>query len=303
MNERKPWLPGVLSRLGRAASALCRLVLLTATMVGGLLLAVDMARFFLGSSDFSVKEISMEGNARASGEELRARSGVAPGANIWLLDLDEIRLRLESHPAVKNASVSRVPPHRLHIRIEERAPAAFLRNPEDGRFYGIDFDGAVFIAVEEDTAPEGVRAPLDYSELLAHPVLTGFAESPPRMGRAAKGSRLAEALGFIGRLGRESPGLLAETAEIELRPDGGVWMHPRRRIGVVKLGELDAPDLEKKLAALWSVMEREGLLAEYVDARFPGQGFAVRWDEAGRGDWLRLSNEPRTQIISAAKEE
>jgi cell division protein FtsQ len=64
--------------------------------------------------------------------------------SMLLADLDAMRGRLVALPWVKDASISRRWPDRLHIRIEERRPAAIWQHK--GRLRLIDAEGAVLPA-------------------------------------------------------------------------------------------------------------------------------------------------------------
>jgi cell division protein FtsQ len=63
-----------------------------------------------------------------------------------LADLDAMRARLVTLPWVKDASIQRRWPDRLHIRIEERRPAALWQHR--GRLRLIDAEGAVLPAAD-----------------------------------------------------------------------------------------------------------------------------------------------------------
>lgn len=76
------------------------------------------------SDNFATNVVKVAGNRRASAEDLVDLAGGARPGNIFLLDLAAIRDRLMSHNWVRDASVTRILPRTLEIRIYERTPVA-----------------------------------------------------------------------------------------------------------------------------------------------------------------------------------
>lgn len=102
---------------------------------------IDSAHRGLG---LAVAEVTASGRDRAGPGALREALGVRIGDPILRLDLDELKTRLETLGWVREASVSRQLPDRLHISIEERRP--FARWQIGGRTALIDEDGVVIRA-------------------------------------------------------------------------------------------------------------------------------------------------------------
>jgi len=76
------------------------------------------------TAEFGVTKIDLQGVVRASGEEIDARLGRYVERNILDLDLTQIEAEVQSDPWVRRAAVRRVLPGTLHVRVEERTPAA-----------------------------------------------------------------------------------------------------------------------------------------------------------------------------------
>jgi len=76
------------------------------------------------TAEFGVTKIDLQGVVRASGEEIDARLGRYVERNILDLDLTQIEAEVQSDPWVRGAAVRRVLPGTLHVRVEERTPAA-----------------------------------------------------------------------------------------------------------------------------------------------------------------------------------
>lgn len=301
MNER---LESAWERIVGYVQYLCRVILLSICMASLILIALDTLSYFFQSGDFTVQQITVEGNDRVDQDEILARASIAPGVNIWLVDLQRLSKRVEEHPAIRGASVQRVPPHRVHIRVEERAPVAFLMHPEDGQLYGVDYEGIILEPFMGPTFPR--RDPMEqqaHLELaLTTPLLSGTFDIDIRAGETVKDPRVLSSLVFIQEMRSRTPDWYREIAELEWREDGALALHPYRRIGVVILQDIKSPSLVDKLAAFWRVIERENLRAVYVDARFPSHGFAVRWDEQEGESWKRLYPNPSALTMAGRSE-
>lgn len=91
---------------------------------------------------FSLGTIAVEGNQRLTRSEVLDVAGVADGMSAWDASPEVVRLRLQSNPWVRRASVHRDFPRRLEISLVERRPMAIVRLAElsyvdrDGRVLG-----------------------------------------------------------------------------------------------------------------------------------------------------------------------
>ena len=97
------------------------------------------------ASFFQVRNIETRGVARASMEAVQAavRSEVSK-TGVWRANLEEISARLEHLPWVRTATVSRVLPDGIRVRISEREPRVVVHT-SSGRFVWADED-AVLLA-------------------------------------------------------------------------------------------------------------------------------------------------------------
>jgi hypothetical protein len=76
------------------------------------------------NSAFAVERIDVKTDGVISMEQIRRWSGVKPGQNLLALDLARVKRDLEMAPAIRAASVERVMPHILKLRVAERVPVA-----------------------------------------------------------------------------------------------------------------------------------------------------------------------------------
>lgn len=94
------------------------------------------------STVLDVEGVEVEGNAMLSDDRLRQAAAVPTGEPLALADLDAIRARVESLPAVKSVDVSRQWPHSVLLDVTERQAVAVIE--VDGRMRGMDESGVVF---------------------------------------------------------------------------------------------------------------------------------------------------------------
>lgn len=282
----KNWMERFHEWFGHLVRTICRMLILGVTIAGLILLLIDGIQKFYTSSEFTVEEITIAGNQRVTTDEIRLQTSIAPGSNIWLLDLGELSKRLEEHSTIRRASVRRIPPRRIHIDIVERQIIAFYLL-SDGTLMGLDAGGVALpppASLALPANPNPVKE-ADIQSLLSYPLISGDVVLPDTQGLRITDPHLLETLLFLEQVQNQSPDFFREIVEAEWQENGNFIIHMRRRIGVVILRDFHSPDLVKKIHALWHVMEKDGLRAVYVDGRFPDKGFAVHADSTQSDQW------------------
>jgi cell division protein FtsQ len=208
---------------------------------------VGLAGWLVANSPvFATREVRVLGNVRLTAERVRAVAGVAEGDNLLRLGADRAADALERHPWVAGASVSRDLPSTVVIRIEERRPAAWVRDPA----------GRVLLAAD-GTVLERIRRP--------DPTVP-YAGRWPRIlepgGRVASTAAVQVAAGFPAEL-RPRVREIREDADL-------VAVHLR---GGVEVRYGPPVRLAAKHRALVSVLGWAGerrVEAQVIDVRFPG---------------------------------
>jgi cell division protein FtsQ len=130
---------------------------------------------------FRVDDVLVLGRAETAQEELLATLAIARGSALFAFDADAARGRLERLAWVRRASVRRMWPSTIVVRIEEREPLALWQHK--GRFALIDREGHVIlreklerfghlpVVVGEDAPPH------------AHAIIAALATEPELMKR------------------------------------------------------------------------------------------------------------------------
>lgn len=101
----------------------------------------DRLLVWSGQAGLAVRDVYVEGRRRTPQEVLRSRLGIEIGMPILALDPVAIRQRLEDLGWIEQASVARMLPDAVHVRLLERQPLALWQR--DGRFEVIDRRGVV----------------------------------------------------------------------------------------------------------------------------------------------------------------
>lgn len=167
---------------------------------------IRLRGYALRSPQFRVTgggNVIIQGNQFVSREEVLGALGIpfysrtGGGVSLFRLNLDEERKQVELIPWVQRASVTRVFPNRLAVRIQEREPVAFANI--GGRVKLVDADGVLL------EKPE--KADFNF------PVLEGLDEHGNANDRMA---RIALYQDFMKQLGAETPSSGWLVSEVDL---------------------------------------------------------------------------------------
>jgi cell division protein FtsQ len=137
-------------KLGLSVFAVLALGLALSLLAGGRstggLLALPGADKLLAWSGLSVDQISVRGHQHTPDADIFAAVDAADARSLLSFDSAEARERVERLPWVAAATISRVLPGSLEVRIRERTPAAVWNRGD--RDYLIDADGRVLAVAE-----------------------------------------------------------------------------------------------------------------------------------------------------------
>lgn len=173
-------------------------------------------RFRLDSSE----NIEITGVQNAAHAQVMDVIGGDIGRNIFFVPLDERKKQLEQIPWVESATVMRLLPNRVAIRIQERTPVAFAR--VGSKVHLIDANGVI------------LGMPASRQARYSFPVIEGITDTEPLSSRAA-------AMRIYNRLVRD------------LDSEGAHYSHD---LSEVDLG--DPEDVKVTAAAVGSVMVHLG---------------------------------------------
>lgn len=235
-----------------------------AAVAGAAALAVG---WLTQSPRFAVAAIRVSGCERLRPDRVRALAGVIPGTNVFRVDPDQVRRRLERDPWIARADVARRLPNALDVSIVERRAAAVV---ELGALYLADADGRPF-----------KRAAIDRGEGRGLPVVTGIARTEYLADPAGAQARIRRALAIADayRRSADRPPL----GEVHLGPDDGVTLFAYDRPLALRLGTAADRQPDDRLAAFdaaWRALdpdERAGARIVFLDNETNPNRITVRF--------------------------
>lgn len=156
-------------------------------------------QFVYENPSFAIRRIDVRTDGVISPDQLRRWSGVRMGENLLALDLARVQRDLELVPRIQSASVERILPSTLCIRVTERRPIAQINVPYPRRGGGIEF------VVYHIDADGYIMRPLDPRERAVAlteaegqlPVISGLNFSELQPGRRVESAQVQSALEFI----------------------------------------------------------------------------------------------------------
>jgi len=202
-------------------------------------------RWASGSPLFALRQIHFSGLDHASEAELRERSGLAPGQNLFVIDLAQAARAIESHPWVVSALLERRLPDAVEVTILEHRPAALVQLEQ---LYLLDEEGRLFKRAE----------PRDHLTL---PLLSGQVRDPLRLLKSLHLLDAWRAAGFaIGAL-----------AEVRLDEGTTLFARDGDRLQEVRLGSGDLSLKLRRLAQVRAALARRGERAARIDLDNPAR--------------------------------
>jgi cell division protein FtsQ len=110
---------------------------------------------YLQSPLSNVREVVVTGQQHVSEKEIKEISNITNDTNIWKVDGDEIKKRLESHKEIIYANVNRQLPSTVEVEVEEAERIGYVK--ENGKYQAILEDGT---ELEATSSLPGGDAPI-----------------------------------------------------------------------------------------------------------------------------------------------
>lgn len=200
-----------------------------------------------------VGAIAVAGNVHTEPAALANASGLAAGAELADIDLEDLSRALEALPWVREAHAATLTPNRVVVAIEERVPVAVARL-SDGSRRLVDASGVAFAPASPETRG---------------PELVGLTNLP-----AGAHANAGLAAG-VALLGQWSAARLPAVASVEIASPAPSELPAVRLAGRELRVVLGSGELAAKLARLARILAlNEPALASAteIDLRFPGEG-------------------------------
>ena len=156
-------------------------------------------RFVYQNKAFALDEIDVQTDGVIGVEQLRRWAGVKPADNLLALDLARVKRDLELAPLVQSASVERILPRTLRIRVIEREPLAqaSLVRPRAGggletSVFQLDAEGYVMLPLDLHQRSAASGQPADQL-----PVIIGVNPAELQAGRRIEAPQVRAALQLL----------------------------------------------------------------------------------------------------------
>jgi cell division protein FtsQ len=128
--------------LGKATGVAKWLVGASLVVATSGLVAFGAKRYMTHSPRFAVVDLSVSGNVRLPEDAVFARAELATGENIFSVDVDAARKRLEADPWISSATVQRKLPGTVVVSVVEYEPRAL--SAVEGRLFLVARGGEMF---------------------------------------------------------------------------------------------------------------------------------------------------------------
>ncbi len=254
-------------------------------LVAGMLLMVSTLLAWHRTEEFLIKDdrfriaegedfaapspnLLMEGIHYAPASQIRRVFAEDFGRSLYLVPIQKRRMQLLDIDWVEDASVSKIWPSTIRVRVRERVPVAFvhlLPNQKDGRFQLalIDKDGYIL-------RPR-VKAKFTL------PVITGVREDEARENRRARVRRVLSMLKDIGPLSEQ-------VSEVNVADPNNLVVAEHVKDGVVNLmlGEENYAERLQNFLANYDEIKEKRPNTKTLDLRVDGLITAVGDDKRGQ---------------------
>jgi cell division protein FtsQ len=205
------------------------------------------------------RTMDVSGNVQSEADELIAAARVDTGIALFGIDPALIADRVQRHPWVRTAEVTRLPPSTLSIKVRERDPVVLV----------IDANGIPSDYLDA----EGYRMPVTDHSSFDLPLLMG-AELPPNPTQPIESPAVADLLEALAQIGPATDVLISSfvvdaSGQIALRT---APIHGQGSV-VVRLGRREFDKKLRELSAFWdqAVVTRPDTKYEWIDLRFDSQ--------------------------------
>jgi len=200
----------------------------------------------------ATRVVEVTGVRRLDEATIRTAAGIDPGTNLFAVDVASAEARVSALPGVRRVQVSRHPPGRVTILVEEREPYALVNA---GGLHWVDAEGYLVATDARPGAP-------------SLPILTGV--STPVPGTTAPAESLRTGLALLHVLERTSGRLAARISEIDLARAHGPMLYLIDGIEV-RLGPDDWADRLARLDGVLGDLDARGERVASIDLRFRDQ--------------------------------
>jgi cell division septal protein FtsQ len=240
-----------------------------------------LRRFVYENPAFSIHRLDVETDGVIALEQLRTWAGVRLRDNILALDINRVKRDLEMVPSVERASVERVLPHTVRIRVTEREPVARVPFPKGSAgsnglaatAYTLDANGVFMFPLDRQsfTVPPATNDHL--------PVITGLGATEMRPGRRADSAQVQAALRLVRAFDQSPMAGLVELKQVDVSQPG-LLVVTTSQSNEVHFGLVDLEQQLRRWRAVHDHGVKSGRGLAWLDLSV-ANNVPARWAEAG----------------------
>lgn len=180
------------TKLGGLLWKVSALVMSVAVVAVGIRVASE--KFFYKNPEYSLRHLLTHLHDVMTDDELVALTGLRTGENLFLLDIDRAKKKLDTLPEVRSVSIERRLPDTIEVGIERRLPVFLISVPEEGADATVSetfVPGKSFLCDRDGVIMQPNRLS---DEFLHLPVLTGLGAVHMVPGKKLEDDRLVSAV-------------------------------------------------------------------------------------------------------------
>jgi cell division protein FtsQ len=215
---------------------------------------------------FRVREVEVAGCTVLTREALLSLARIDGVPNLFTVRLKDIAARLQDHPWIERVMIRKAFPDKIAIQIQERKPIAILQSDD---LYYIDAKGVIFSRV-------GERDRYNY------PFLTGLGMRAVEKENDDGNRLVTKALEFLRVVEREDTKAPMELSEVHMEKTSGVHCFTKAEGIEIKMGWDHFGEKLKRLAVVWTDLQRRGVSAVWIDSSDLNRTVVKR--ASGRGE-------------------
>ena len=222
---------------------------------------------FCTSPLFRVEAVQVERCSQVSPQEVSNSLSLEPNANILLLDLSELAGRARRNPWVQEASIRRLLPHTLLVKVVERRPAGVLLG---GDPFLVSEDGMILASLKGQDSPK-------------LPLIRLEGERSFQVGDTVRSAMFQRDCYLWRGFSQFLKGAGGQIREIYETKDGSLQVKLDQGMPSLKLRP---ESLEEQFARMGKVFSRHSIdwaSVEYVDLRFSGRVILKPTGKGGEG--------------------
>ena len=237
-------------------------------------------QFVYENRSFAIREIDIQTDGVISTEQLRRWAGIKVQDNLLALDLARVKRDLELVPVIQSASIERILPRTLRIRVFEREPIAQVNVPRPRASGGVelvpvqlDADGYAMSPLE--SRQRSVQASASSEQF---PIISGINPNDIQLGHRLDNPQLQAALQLIIAFEHSAMATVVELKRIDVSAQE-VLLVTTGQGSEVTFGLADLDQQLRRWHDIYDMGQRMSKAIATLDLAIPNN-IPARWLEA-----------------------